>query len=159
MLFQSINLNETVIEGVEAGWTARFGSWTADAAAYIARGENKENGEPLNSVGPAQAVLGLGWVSRDERRSVRLRSTLTERWDDLDESAGELFEPPGNAVFDLYASQRLGERATLRAGIHNLTDRTVWHWPEVRGLSPADPIVPYLSMAGRSVSVSFDATW
>lgn len=159
VLFQSINLNETVIEGLEAGWAARFGSWTADAAAYVARGENKGNGEPLNSVGPAQAVLGLGWASRDGRRSVRLRSTLTERWDALDESAGELFEPPGHAVFDLYASQRLGARATLRAAVYNLTDRTVWQWSEVRGLSPDDPILSYLSMAGRSVSVSLDTTW
>ena len=159
VLFQSINLNETVIEGLEAGWTARFGSWSADAAAYVARGENKENGEPLNSVGPAQAVLGVGWTSRDERRSLRLRSTVTERWDELDESRGELFEAPGNAVFDLYASQRFGERATLRFGLYNLTDRTVWQWSEVRGLSPDDPIIPYLSMAGRSVSVSFDTTW
>ncbi len=159
VLFQSINLNETVIEGLEAGWNARFGSWTVDAAAYVARGENKENGEPLNSVGPAQAVLGFGWVSKDARRAVRLRSTLTERWDDLDESGGELFEPPGSAVFDLYASQRFGERTTWRLGLYNLTDRTVWQWSEVRGLSPDDPIVPHLSMAGRSVSVSFDTTW
>ncbi len=159
ILFQSINLNETVIEGLEAGWAARFRAWSFDAAAYVARGENRENGQPLNSVGPAQAVLGLGWQSRDERRSVRLRSTLTERWDDFDESGGELFEPPGNAVFDLYASQRVGERATLRFGLYNLTDRTIWHWSEVRGLSPDEPIIPYLSMAGRSVSVSFDATW
>ncbi len=159
ILFQSRNLNETVIEGLEAGWSARFGAWSTEASAYIARGENRDNGEPLNSVGPAQAVLGLGWHSVDERLSLRLKTTLTERWDDRDETGGELFVPAGYAIVDLFVMRRLGERSTLRAGIYNLADRTVWHWSEVRGVAPDDPVLPYLSLAGRSASVSFDVNW
>lgn len=163
LLFQSLNLDETRIEGIEAGGELRFNgaltAFGADGSAFFARGENKENGEPLNSVGPPQAVIGLSWFSPSERSQLRLKTTLTAAWDERDESAGELFKPPGHTVFDLFYTQQLGQRITLRAGLHNLTDRTYWNWSDVRGLSPDDPLLPYLAQAGRSASVSMNISW
>jgi hemoglobin/transferrin/lactoferrin receptor protein len=49
--------------------------------------------------------------------------------------------------------------AVVRAGLHNLTDRTYWNWSDVRGLNPEDPILPYLAQAGRSASVSLNVVW
>ncbi len=162
-LFQSQNLRRTTIAGVEASVSVRFGTdnWPFEfsVAAFHARGENDETGEPLNSVGPAEAVMQLGWKSPDRRRELKLSATLTDAWDDRDESRGELFKPPGHGVLDLYLAQALGGNARLRAGIHNLADRTYWHWADIRGLAPGDPLLPYLSRAGRSVSVSLDVTW
>jgi hemoglobin/transferrin/lactoferrin receptor protein len=88
-----------------------------------------------------------------------LKTTLTDSWDDLNETSGELFKPAGHAVFDLFYTQQLGTQITLRAGLHNLTDRTYWNWSDVRGLSPNDPILPYLAQSGRSASVSLNVTW
>jgi hemoglobin/transferrin/lactoferrin receptor protein len=159
VLFQSQNLDETRIEGIEAGWTARWGAFGLDGSAYYARGTNKENDEALNSVGPGQAVLGFSWLSQSDRTELRLKSTFTAAWDDRDETAGELFKPAGHAVFDLFYTQQLSGNTTLRAGLHNLTDRTYWNWSDVRGLSPDDPILPYLAQAGRSASVSLNVSW
>jgi hemoglobin/transferrin/lactoferrin receptor protein len=159
LLFQSQNLDETRIEGIEAGWSVRRGAFGFDGSAYYARGVNKENDEPLNSVGPPQVVLGVTWDSEDERRRLRLKSTLTDGWSDRDETSGELFKPAGHAVFDLFLTQQLGSRTILRAGLHNLTDQTYWNWSDVRGLSPNDPILPYLAQAGRSASVSLNVNW
>ncbi|NIS88528.1 MAG: TonB-dependent hemoglobin/transferrin/lactoferrin family receptor [Woeseiaceae bacterium] len=159
ILFQSQNIDETRIEGIEAGWSVRWNAIGFDGSAYYAQGTNKQNNEPLNSVGPAQAVIGLSWYSEDESRQVRLKATLTDAWDDRDETSGELFEPPGHAVFDLFFSQQLGEKMTFRAGLHNLTDRTYWNWSDVRGLSSDDPVIPYLAQAGRSASVSLNVRW
>lgn len=160
ILFQSQNLRETYIQGIEAGFATRLSSaWSLDGSAYYATGENRETGEPLNSVGPAQAVLGLGWTSDDERRQLRLKTTLTDEWSERDESAGDLFKPDGYVVFDLFLTQRLGARSTLRAGIHNLTDTTYWNWADVRGLGPDDPLLPYLAQAGRSASISINLNW
>jgi hemoglobin/transferrin/lactoferrin receptor protein len=159
ILFQSQNLDETRIEGVEAGWDYRWGAFGLDGSAYYARGINKENNEHLNSVGPAQAVLGLTWHSQDDRRQLRLKSTMTASWDDRDETSGDLFKPAGHTVFDLFVTQRLGSKSTLRAGLHNLTDRSYWNWSDIRGLSPDDPIIPYLAQAGRSASLSLNVTW
>jgi len=159
VLFQSQNLDETRIEGIEAGWSARWGAFGFDGSAYYARGTNKATNEPLNSVGPSQAVLGVSWNSSNERRRIRLKTTLTDGWSDLDETAGELFKPSGHAVFDLFFTQQFGDKTTMRAGLHNLTDRTYWNWSDVRGLSPDDPILPYLAQAGRSASVSLNVSW
>jgi hemoglobin/transferrin/lactoferrin receptor protein len=159
ILFQSLNLRETRIEGIEAGWSVRRGAFGFDGSAYYARGMNTETNEPLNSVGPAQLVLGVSWRSNDERSQLVLRGKLTDDWSDLDETSGELFKPDGYAVFDIFLTQQLGARTVVRAGLHNLADRTYWNWSDVRGLSPGDPVLPYLAQAGRSASVSLNVTW
>jgi hemoglobin/transferrin/lactoferrin receptor protein len=159
VLFQSQNLDETRIEGVEAGWSVRWGVFGFDGSAYYARGVNSGTDEALNSVGPSQMVLGFSWASQSDRSELRLKSTLTDSWSDRDETSGDLFKPSGHAVFDLFVTQKLGPRTILRAGLHNLTDRTYWNWSDVRGLSPDDPIIPYLAQAGRSASLSLNVNW
>jgi len=163
VLFQSQNLAKTEIEGIEAGGHIDFQgaleSFRLDGSLYLARGENRENGQPINSVGPGQAVVGATWSSSKANRRIRLQATFTDGWDDRDESRGELFKPAGHAVFDLFYTQRLGDRTTLRAGLLNLTDKTYWNWSDVRGLSPTDPVMPYLAQPGRNVSVSFNFNW
>ena len=162
-LFQSQNLSKAVIEGVEAGGHYDFFAdridLRLDGALYLARGDNRDNDQPLNSVGPAQAVIGLTWRMADGDRQVRLQSTFTDAWDERDESRGELFKPPGHAVFDLYFTQAFGQRSRLRLGLLNLTDRTYWNWSDVRGLGPDDPAIPYLAQAGLSLSASLNYYW
>jgi hemoglobin/transferrin/lactoferrin receptor protein len=161
-LFQSQNIEETTIEGVEAGWNTRFGEREQlgmDGAAFFARGDNGITGEPINSVGPAQGVVGIAWYSRDDSRQLRLKATFTAAYDRLDESRGELFKAPGYAVFDLFLTQKIGNNAIVRAGLHNLADRTYWNWADVRGLAPDDPNIPQLARAGRSASVSLNLVW
>ena len=94
------------------------------------------------------------WDGRDDRRA-----EWRDGWDDRDESGGELFKPAGHAVFDLYYTQRIAERTTFRAGVLNLTDRTYWNWSDIRGLSPTDPVMPYLAQPGRNVSASINFSW
>ena len=163
ILFQSQNLEEAVIEGIEAGASLDLSGihegLSFDAALFVARSENLDNGQPLNSVGPPQAVAGLGWLSPGQHWNLSLRGTFTDSWSERDESAGELFQPPGYAVFDLYVAWRPNSRVTLRGGVLNLTDRTYWSWTDVRGLSPDDPVIPYLSRPGRSYSLGLDMNW
>jgi len=163
ILFQSQNLEKTVIEGVEAGGHINFQGalegFSVDGSLYLARGENRENGAGLNSVGPGQVVLGAAWRHADADRQLRLQATLTDDWDDRDESAGALFKPPGHVIVDLYYAQDFGERTTFRAGILNLTDRTYWNWSDVRGLGATDLVLPYLAQPGRNVSMSINFSW
>jgi hemoglobin/transferrin/lactoferrin receptor protein len=163
ILFQSQNLNRARIEGLEAGGMSRLPgrlqAFSVDGSVYMARGENRDNGEPLNSVGPAQAVLGLTWDGGERAPQVRLKSTLSQGWSKRDETAGELFEPPGYALFDLYVTQRIGERTTVRAGLMNLTDRTWWNWSAIRGLAPDDSVLDALAQPGRSLTVGLNMKW
>ena len=161
-MFQSQNIRRTEIEGLEAAWTLRFGPGEAfvfDGSAYYAKGSNDDTGQPLNSVGPAQAVLGFSWFSPDKSRRLRLKAVFTEAYDRRDETAGELFKPAGHAVFDLFLTQKFGEHAVVRAGLHNLTDRSYWNWSDVRGVRPDDAFLPFLAQAGRSASVSLNVAW
>jgi len=161
-LFQSRNIDKTEIEGLEAGWSTRFGANEAfglDGSAYYARGDNKVTGQPLNSVGPAQGVLGFSWFSADAKQQLRLKGTFTDAYDRVDESRGPVFKPAGHAVFDLFLTRKIGANTIVRAGVHNLADRTYWNWSDVRGVSPDDPILPYLAQAGRSASVSLNVVW
>jgi hemoglobin/transferrin/lactoferrin receptor protein len=160
--FQSQNIEDTTIEGIEAGWKLRFGDteqFLFDGSAFYARGDNEGTGRPVNSVGPAQAVVGFSWFSADETRELRLKSTFADAHDRIDESAGELFKPAGYTVFDLYFTQKLGGNLIVRAGLQNLTNRTYWNWADVRGLAPDNPIIPYLAQAGRAASVSLNLVW
>ncbi len=162
MIFQSQNIRETEIEGLEAGWSTRFGSNEAfgfDGSAYYARGDNLDSGQALNSVGPAQGILGLSWFSPKQSTQVRLKASFTDAYDRRDETSGEVFKPAGHAVFDLFVTQSLGNRAVVRAGLHNLTDRTYWNWSDVRSVKPNDPILPFLAQAGRTASVSLNVVW
>lgn len=163
LLFQSRNLSEARIRGIEGSFsTALPGlpeSLSVEGSFYAASGKNRDNGRPLNSVGPAQAVLGLNWRWPDDRRELRLKATVTDAWTERDESAQELFKPAGHAVFDLLLSQAVGERAVLRAGLMNLADKTFWQWSGVRGLAPGDPMLPSLAQPGRSLSVALQWNW
>lgn len=163
VLFQSQNLRRAEIEGAEAAFSTRFGderrAWAVDVSAYYATGRNRDSNEHLNSVGPPQAVVGLRWYSPDERRQLQLRATLTDDWSGTDASGEPLFAPAGYALFDLYLVQRFGRATSFRVGLHNLADRTYWHWADVRGLSPDDPMLPYLARAGRSASLSININW
>jgi len=161
-MFQSQNISETEIEGLEAGFSSRFGVAEAfgfDGSAYYARGTNNDTGEALNSVGPAQAVLGFSWFAPNENQQVRLKGTFTDAYDRRDESGGDVFKPAAYAIFDLFLTQRIGNHAIVRAGLHNLTDETYWNWSDVRGLSPEDPLLPFLAQAGRSASISLNVVW
>lgn len=163
ILFQSQNIASAVIEGVEAGADVDLAfagdGVTLQGGLFLARSENLDTGRPLNSVGPPQAVASLNWQPPGGRLRASLRGTFTDDWSARDETGGELFEAPGYAVFDLYVAFRLGTALTLRAGATNLTDKTYWAWTDVRGLAPDDPVIPYLSRPGRSLSVGFEMAW
>ena len=163
LLFQSRNVRRARIRGVEAHAGLSLDAWVAglsiDARAYVSRGDNLTSDQPLDSVGPAQAVLGVDWRDPDGRWTARLRSTMTAGWTRRDSTAGPLFEPSGHAVFDLYGERRLGHNLAVRVGIMNLTDRTYWSWTNVRGLSPEDAALPYLSQPGRNFTVAVEGRW
>ena len=132
---------------------------TLQASAYWAEGENDENGQPLNSVGPAEAVVGAYWKSFDERSEIRVLLTAAQRWSRNDQTGGELFEPPGYGVIDVFIAHSIGEKLTVRAGIGNLTDRTYWRWSTVRGLAPGDVLLPTLAETGRNYSIGLQWDW
>jgi hemoglobin/transferrin/lactoferrin receptor protein len=141
------------------GWSPALEGWLLSGAAYWSKGENRENGEPLNSVSPPQMVLGVSWTSSDNRWDANLTGTFTAKQDRIDETSGPRFHTPSWVTADLTAGWRLNENIDLRAGIYNLTDERYWRWADVSLFSPDNPMLELLTRPGRNYSVSLRFQW
>jgi hemoglobin/transferrin/lactoferrin receptor protein len=163
LIFQSRNIDQARIQGVDlrfdqdlSAWGGAMEGWMLNLAAYWATGENRQTGEPLNSIAPPQAVLGVSWLSADGAWDLAANLTFTaeKKTGDIDETVEERFATPSWSTLDLTAGWRPMPSLELRAGIFNLTDETYWRWLDVARLPGDDPMIPLLSRPGRSYSVT-----
>lgn len=166
LLFQSRNISNARIYGLDArftqdlaAWHERLRGWRLETAAYWSRGENEDNGQPLNSVSPPQAIFGLAWASPTAAWEAGLTGTFTARQDRIDSTGGERFAPPGHGVLDLTAGWRINRHVALRGGVFNLTDKTYWRWNDIAKLTADDPMIPLLARPGRNYSLSASFSW
>jgi hemoglobin/transferrin/lactoferrin receptor protein len=166
MVFQSQNVAEAHIEGVElkggldfAAFSEALAGWNARFALSWQRGDDQTADVPLASIDPARAVLGLGYEA--ETWGVELVGNFARRKDRLaDLSPGQpAFAPPGYGVFDLLAHWDFAPGATLNAGVFNLTDRKYWDWADVPGIAAASPVLDRYSRPGRNVGLSLQVAW
>lgn len=163
LIFQSRNIDKARIRGVDirydldlSAWSQSMQGWMLNLAAYWAEGENLQTDQPLNSIAPPQAVVGLSWASADGSWDFAGNTTLTASKDEseIDETDGERFATPSWGIIDLSAGWRPNSRLELRAGIFNLTDKTYWRWLDVANQEADDPMLPLLSRPGRNYSIT-----
>jgi hemoglobin/transferrin/lactoferrin receptor protein len=161
LVFQSQNVDEVTIEGVElrAGW--RLGEtfralegFEFNAAAASARGTDEVADQPLNSVDPARLVVGLRYTAADGRWNAELVTTAVRSPERVDDSSGVQFRPPGYAVFDLFGQYRISDALRIDLGVYNLADRKYWEWADVRGRLATDLTVDRFTRPGRSVQAT-----
>jgi hemoglobin/transferrin/lactoferrin receptor protein len=164
LLFQSRNIDEATIHGVEARVRQQLGSlaasladWTLEAAYHRARGERDDTGAPLNSVAPAKTVLGVHWRETGPV-SASLMLSRFDKQSRTDFSEGEFFVPPAATVIDLIGRWELDSRVSIHAGLYNLADERYWRYGDVRGLDAEDPRVESLARPGRNLSVTIHLT-
>jgi hemoglobin/transferrin/lactoferrin receptor protein len=163
LIFQSRNIDTARIRGIDVRYDQDLGQWSdglegwmLNAAAYWAEGENRETSQPLNSIAPPQAVLGLGWHSRDGAWDITATSTLTAKKDrdDIDESTEERFATPSWVILDLTAGWRYSDWLELRAGVFNIGDKRYWRWLDVSNMPADDPMIALMSRPGRNFSIT-----
>lgn len=169
--FQSLNIKHATIRGAEAKgrldlapFGAPAGLYTQGSLAY-AHGRNDDTGQPINSINPLTAVVGLGY--EQPRHGALLSWTVVKRKTGVDESTfntpdgGAPFKTPGFGVLDVTGHYKLTNDLTLNAGLYNLTDQKYWLWDNVRGydsVGEASVTAPAnldrLTQPGRNVSVN-----
>jgi len=166
LLFQSRNIDRARIYGVDlkleqnlAAWGTALEDWSLSGAAYWSRGENRDSGEPLNSVSPPQMVLGVSWASADGQLDANLTGTYTAKQDRIDETAGERFHTPSWTTLDLTAGWGVNTHFDLRAGVYNLADERYWRWSDVSLFKPDNPMLELLTRPGRNYSISARYQW
>jgi hemoglobin/transferrin/lactoferrin receptor protein len=173
MLFQSINIGRVRIRGVEARYGLDLGAlapalegWSLEGSLANARGDDRVAREPLTSIDPARAVLGLRWERGDWQ--AELVGSAVARKDRLPAPAPSsnpasppatpLFEAPGHATFDLYTRWQGLPSLQLFAALTNIGDRRYWNWGSVAGM-PAAATIDRYSAPGRALRVGLRATF
>lgn len=170
--FRASNIKHATIKGAEFKgrldldhFGAPQGLYSQGSIAY-AHGRNDDSGQPLNTVNPLTAVVGLGY--EQQHYGGLLSWTLVKRKDRVDDTtffapdgASSQFRTPGYGVLDLSGYFKVTDDLTVNAGLYNLTDKKYWQWDSVRGYDgqgeaavtqPAN--LDRLTMPGRNVAVN-----
>jgi hemoglobin/transferrin/lactoferrin receptor protein len=162
LVFQSQNLTDVRIRGIEAAttlnldtWTDLLEDWQLRASVAYADGEDQSRDVALDSIEPLTAVVGMRWLPNWAPVDLEIVATAVGRQDDLNDPA--LFQAPGYVTIDLLAGWQINPSMSLRAGLFNLTDRQYWAWSNVRG-RPADSLsLDRFTQPGFNAGASF--TW
>lgn len=157
LVFQSQNFTEVTTRGIELqghyDLAAVQGLRLIGSLAW-ARGENEQTGEPMNSIMPPTAVMGIDYAAPSQRWGMELVTTLVAEKDRVDETGGPLFIPAGYGKLDLLAWYAFTPDVKLHLGVFNLTDKKYWQWTSVNGRSANDPVIDRYTQPGLNASVS-----
>ena len=162
-VFQSRNVADARIHGAELKGGVDFGSfsdalagWTLRGAAAYARGEDRNDDVPLDSVDPLRGSLGLAYAR--EHWGAELAGTFADRKDRV--SSSTLYRPEGYAVFDLLTHWRFPSNGVrLNLGVFNLADKKYTDWADVPGVSSSSQTLDRYTRAGRSFAASVSVDW
>ena len=166
MVYQSRNVADARIHGVELKAGVEFGAlsdalagWSLRGAAAWSRGEDRTADQPLESVDPLSATLGLAYGR--ERWGVEFAGRFAGRRERMPAApAGTTyFQSPGYGVFDLYAHWRVAEQLRLDIGIANLGDRKYWAAGDIPLASSTSATLDRYTAPGRSLSASVSFDW
>lgn len=166
LTYQAQNLSKVTIRGAEAKgelFLDQFGlpaGTRALGSIAYARGKNEETGEPINSVDPLKAVLGLGYAAPTGKFGGDLAWTLVARKERIDETQAtavrisEQFATPGYGTLDLTGWWQVSEQFSVNAGVFNLTDKEYWQWGDVQGLDTNSVALGRYTQPGRHAAVN-----
>ncbi len=161
IIFQSQNIASARIYGTEVSATVRPGEWTQTLAGWTARlsgawsrGEDLDRNQPINSVDPGSALLSLAYEAASGAWRGELVTTSVAAKREVDRSRVNLYRTDSYVTLDLLGQADLGHGLTLDAGLFNLTGEDYIEWADVRGRPVGDPLIPYYTRPGRSISVT-----
>lgn len=158
-VYQFVNLNRVKISGGEAsisvgeraGLSGRFAVSYSEGTVISPTGARS----PLITIDPLKLVAGVGYDDPARRFGGQLIATYSGQKELSAITPLSLYRPDDFVILDATAYVRIGEIATVRAGIFNLLDKKYAWWSDVRGLADTSTIKDAYTQAGRNASVSF----
>lgn len=153
-VFQSVNLGEVTIQGLEFSGAWQFApGWQLQGQLARARGDEGSGAarRPLSTIEPARLVLGL---QHERAGQWGAEALLTAVQRHRRNPVASNFTPPGYAVLDLNAWWQFSAATRLNLALYNLGDRHHWHWSDVRDLSAASRTLDAFSQPGRHLALS-----
>jgi hemoglobin/transferrin/lactoferrin receptor protein len=167
--FSSVNIDRVIIKGVEIKGNLDLSEsidaigdgWMLNGAIAYAEGDNLEDNEPLDSISPLSAVVGLGYDAPSEQWGGKLNLTWAsgKKKEDITTS-NQWLATSDYSLVDLTAYYKPTQNLTFNAGLFNLTDEKYTNWNDIRNLTKTRAgIAPNLNRytrAGRNFGI--DAT-
>lgn len=149
MIFQSINLDKSRIYGFEAKahmdlFTIQNGNGVIglNASLAYAKGEERKTKDPINSVEPLTAVVGIDYTYLDKLYlSARVKAVQAKKEGNIaqasDPRSPQIPRSPGYATLDLIAEYKPQRDITINAGLYNVLDKQYWSWSEWKAAGSA----------------------
>lgn len=160
-VFQSQNIARARIHGVELSAGADLGAlmphldgWSLRSALASAQGTDQVAHEPLATVDPLRATLGLRYTRT--AWGVELAGRFAQRKRHV---AAGMYRPAGYGVLDLLAHWQVTPDARVNVGLFNLGDKTWTDWADVNGVAASMPALARYTRPGRSLSASLSLEW
>ncbi len=140
------------LAGIElaAGWEA--GGWEIWGDATYTYGENTSDNRALAQIPPLQGQISVAYGQDAWRGGARVNWATEQDRIDVARDPGTT---PGYATLDLFGSYELSQKATLLAGIDNVTDETYANHLSRSNLF--DPTVTQVNEPGRTIYVKVEA--
>jgi hemoglobin/transferrin/lactoferrin receptor protein len=162
MIYQSQNIAEAEIHGVEAKAGVDFGAlsdawagWSLRGAAAWSRGEDRSDGTPLDSVDPLTATLGLAYDQ--DTWGAELAGRFVDRKDRVSDPS--YYQQGGYGVLDLYAHWNFAPGAKFNVGVFNLADRKYSDAGDVPLVADTSTTLDRYTAPGRTLSASLSVNW
>lgn len=163
-IFQTQNTERARITGFEVKgvyhWGRIAGGRLSTPFSYgKTRGTNRLNGQPLNSIDPAQVALGVQYNTAPWSLRLDARHHAAKRASEIDNASAvkkgsTQFTIPAATTLDMSAQWRVRKDIRLNLAIRNLTDRKYWQWSDVRGVATVPNVQDAYTQPGRSAHVS-----
>lgn len=171
VIYQSKNFSRARIHGAEAtmelplGYYANSLAGTSWSNSFAwSRGDNLQDGKPLNSIEPPKWVSALSYAAKDSW-GLRLTATTHARQSRADSTAilslwdgrpptPVQFVPAGVTLFDLTGYVNFTKNLRANAGLYNLGDRQYWYWQDVRELDRGRADLQRFAQPGMNARVT-----
>ena len=154
--FQAQNIKGAEIKGIEAKGEYKFGQqpggFSLLASAALTDGNNLQTNQPLDSIDPFKAVVGLRYRSSDNQWGTELITTLVSAKDRNTTPTG--FKTPAHTTFDLLSYYNFSPDTTFNIGLFNIFNTKYYQSSDVRGLAANSRILDLYTQPGFNVAAS-----
>lgn len=160
--FQARNLDEVEISGYDAqvSWFVEeqfpsLRNWLVRLSHSRQNSEEKSTGNELDSILPAQSVVGISYGDYDAKWRAELALTHTQQANAIvdPDTSTAFFQAPAHTLVDLIGHYQVTDDVRVNVGLFNLLDKEYYFASEVRGRG-ADEDLSRFSAAGRNASIN-----
>ncbi|MEM9804862.1 MAG: TonB-dependent hemoglobin/transferrin/lactoferrin family receptor [Cyanobacteria bacterium P01_D01_bin.56] len=158
-IFQTQNISEAEIYGVEFGGQYRMGDFSLLGSLAWVEGNDTsgDNNVPLTTVDPFEAVLGLRYLAPSDKWQAELIGTIVGEPRLADDAT--TFDPSPYFTVDLIGAYQFTPRFSMNLGVYNIFDEKYFIYSDVRNRPEDDPSIDRYSQPGTNVRVGVNLTF